>query len=103
MRTRTFIVLVVTLLLCLLLMGCSRAGNPKYGDKPAGFWDGIWHGCTQGVILLWDTFFELENPALYAANNIGYWYNCGFSCVGPLILGIILGGGIGVIRGIVES
>jgi hypothetical protein len=92
-------VVVTILLLCLLLGACSRASNPQYDNQPAGFWDGIWHGMTAGFILLWDTFFKVEDPTLYASQNIGYWYNCGYICMPALILGII-----GVIfRAIAES
>jgi hypothetical protein len=33
----------------------------------------------------------VEDPTLYAANNTGYWYNCGFSCIGPLVWLVISG------------
>jgi hypothetical protein len=78
-------ILVGVLLLCLLLTACSMANNPVYKNKPAGFGDGIWHGMTAAWISIWDTFFEVKDPTLYAANNVGYWYNCGFFCIAPLI------------------
>jgi hypothetical protein len=95
-------VLVGMLVLCLLLVACSRASGSEYWDKAAGFWDGVWHGMTQGFILLWDTFFKVEDPMLYAANNTGYWYNCGFSCAGPLILAAISGVGVAIVKGVLE-
>lgn len=84
----------------LLLAACSAANNPKYIDVPAGLWDGVWHGLTAGLILLWDTFFTVENPMLYAAVNVGYWYNCGFFCIAPLIVGALWGLGIGALRAV---
>lgn len=93
-------ILVTMLILSVLVVGCSMASNPEYKDAPAGFWDGVWHGMTYGFIVLWDTFFEVGDPALYAINNTGYWYNCGFACIAPLIWTIIFGIFGGILRAI---
>jgi hypothetical protein len=96
-------VLVGILLLCLLLVACSRASNPAYIDKPANFGDGIWHGMTAGWILLWDTFFKVQDPTLYAANNVGYWYNAGFFCIAPLIALLAMGIPYAILRQSLEQ
>ena len=89
-------ILLVSVFLCLFLAACSAANNPIYEETPARFGDGVWHGMTYGVLFIWDTFFKVENPMLYAASNVGYWYNCGFACVAPLI-GLVISSIVGVV------
>ena len=84
-------VLFGVILVCLLLAACSMANNPVYKTTKANVGDGIWHGLTAGFIMLYDTFFKVNNPQLYAANNVGYWYNAGFFCIAPLIAYGLLG------------
>jgi hypothetical protein len=91
-------ILIMIVGLSLFLLACARASSPVYNQTPAGVWDGVWHGWSSGFIIIWDTFFKVEDPTLYAPNNIGYWYNCGFFCIGPLIISLIFGLIAGIYR-----
>lgn len=87
---------VMFAVLCIVLLsGCAASRNPNEdtprdsGDKPAGFWLGLWHG----IILLFTFVVSLfkSSVGIYEVHNTGWSYNLGF-LIGVLT---IYGGGSG--------
>jgi len=76
------IILTVALIVSILLVTSCLAGpNPSavsrtVEDKPAGFFQGLWHG----FILLFSFIISLfsNKVSIYEVYNIGGWYNFGF-------------------------
>jgi hypothetical protein len=58
----------------------SVAGwNSKYkelGAKPAGFWDGLWHGIIAPITFVVSLF--VDGVSIYETTNNGRWYEFGF-------------------------
>ena len=74
-RLKWIIISVLILFIC-----TSCADTVPYEvlteDTSYGFWSGIWHGITAPISfigsLIWDDI------SMYAVNNNGGWYDCGF-------------------------
>lgn len=58
-------------------------------EEAAGFWQGLWHGCTLPITFLMSLFNE--EIGVYETRNNGGWYNFGFL----FGLMMIFGGGKG--------
>ena len=72
-----------------LLAGCANS-LPLDACLDAdlyGFWGGLWHGIISPFSFIYSLFND--DIALYAVNNTGGWYDCGF----VLGAGILFGGG----------
>jgi len=70
---------VVLLALC---AGCAPRGmdfrivQDVTGEKPAGFWLGLWHGIIFPITFIVSVFNE--KVGVYEAFNVGKLYNLGF-------------------------
>ncbi|NLA78434.1 MAG: hypothetical protein GX845_02665 [Erysipelothrix sp.] len=64
------------LLLMLILSGCMAHSYPHLGQRPAGFFVGIWHGWLAPLALI----LKIFNPkyTIFAINNTGFGYEVGF-------------------------
>jgi hypothetical protein len=85
-------VVVALALLLVMLAGCAPGPNELVGTstgKPAGFWQGLWHGVIAPVTFIISLFNR--NVQMYEVHNSGNWYNLGFL----LGMSIIFGGGAG--------
>lgn len=77
-------ILVGLALLALLLFsaGCAPHGNDfklvqeLTGQKPAGFWLGLWHGIIFPITFIISLFND--KVGVYEVFNSGKLYNCGF-------------------------
>lgn len=71
---------ILLLLILLLVISVSCADTVQLEilteDSPYGFWGGLWHGICVPISfigsLIWDDI------SMYAINNNGDWYDCGF-------------------------
>lgn len=80
-----FIPLGIVLLAFGVYVFVTRLGMPVVGEKPAGFWLGLW----QGLIIILSfiaTWFD-KNITLYQAGNNGFWYNLGYILGACIALG----------------
>lgn len=59
-----------------MLLGACAAGDARFADDPAGFWQGLWHGVIAGPAFIVGLF--AENVEIYERNNSGGWYDFGF-------------------------
>jgi hypothetical protein len=63
------------------LAACAPGANELRGTalesgKPAGFWQGLWHGIIAPVTFIVSLFNKAVN--VYEVRNSGNWYNFGF-------------------------
>jgi len=91
------ITLAVLAVMVVVLAACAAGPNPAapavaeaVGAKPAGFWQGLWHG----IILPFSFIVSLFNKAvgIFEIVNNGGWYRFGFVLGASIIFG---GGGAG--------
>ena len=80
-------VLILSLLILILLAGCTAGPNgfrgiPDEEGKTAGFLLGVWHGCISLITFIISLFND--KVSVYEVHNNGGWYNLGF------ILGITI-------------
>lgn len=73
--------------LFLLLTACAAGDVQFTADRPADFWNGLWHGIISVITLIIHLFND--SVRVYEINNVGGWYDFGF------LLGVIFiwGGG----------
>ena len=73
-----YIILIFACAFILLISGCANPVELAESviDKPAGFWEGIWHGIVCPFAFIGSLFND--DIAIYAANNKGGLYDCGF-------------------------
>ena len=78
---------VLLIISALLLTGCADAVDigQCLPPEPYGFWSGIWHGSIAPFSFRVSLFSD--NVAVYAVNNTGGWYDCGF-LIGICCLGV---------------
>ena len=89
---RTFIPLVLGLLLAAALAGCFPGDERYTSSEPAGFFTGIWHGWIAPLSLIVGIF--KDGVRIYEPDNTGWWYDLGF------YIAVIAGfGGIALTRG----
>lgn len=80
-HVRIFAVLAILALL-LFSAGCAPNGNnfkliqELTGEKPAGFWLGLWHGMIFPITFIISLFNE--KVGVYEVYNVGKLYNFGF-------------------------
>ncbi|MCF4120392.1 hypothetical protein L1785_05315 [Antribacter sp. KLBMP9083] len=89
----------IVLAVCLLaLAACAPGVNEAVdvpapgGERPAGFWLGVWHGFIVLVTFVISLF--TDSVSIYEVHNTGGWYDVGFL----LGLGVSIGGGYGAGR-----
>lgn len=72
----------------LVIAGCAAGEGSRFGESPAGFWAGLWHGLISPVTFI----IGLFSPAvrIYEVSNTGSWYDFGFL----LGVAVIFGGGL---------
>jgi hypothetical protein len=92
---KQILAILAVAVLCLSMLGCApgtngMVGTPRDGgDKPAGFWFGVWHGVISPVTFVISLFSR--GTQVYEVHNNGGWYDFGFG----LGISIIMGGGAG--------
>ena len=73
---REFIWLALLAVVVLLLSG-RAAGSARFTpEKPAGFWQGLWHGAISLITFIINLLNH--DVKVYEVNNNGGWYNFGF-------------------------
>ncbi|MXZ00222.1 hypothetical protein F4Y93_06065 [Candidatus Poribacteria bacterium] len=72
MKTLFTLILITTLLLT--VSGCLP-NDALEGDHEAGFFSGIWHGWLCWLSFILGIFTDIR---IYAAQNTGWWYDCGW-------------------------
>ena len=68
-------------LVALAFSSCAAGPNPFMGQPrgdsaPAGFFQGLWHGCIAVITFVISLFDSGVN--VYEVHNVGGWYNLGF-------------------------
>ncbi len=78
MRIRTVRLMAISLLLPALLMiaGCAAGDGSRFGESPAGFWAGLWHGLISPITFIIGLFSQAVR--IYEVSNTGNWYDFGF-------------------------
>lgn len=71
--------MVVVLLvgIALFLAGCFPGTGHFDEEQRAGFFSGIWHGWIAPISLVYGFFNEAVR--IYEPQNVGWWYDLGFS------------------------
>ncbi len=85
---KRMLLLLLALIPLFICAGCA-AGNPQFGDNPAGFWAGLWHGFICLITFIISLF--KDSVRIYQTANTGHLYDLGF------VLGVacFFGGGCG--------
>lgn len=76
MNKQSTFILICTILVALMMVGCFPNQDTPASNEPAGFFKGIWHGWIAPISLV-VSFFD-SNIRIYEKNNTGWWYDFGF-------------------------
>jgi hypothetical protein len=74
-------VAAILLIAAFAFSSCAAGANPYLGQprgdsEPAGFFQGLWHGCIAVITFVISLFDSGVN--VYEVHNAGGWYNFGF-------------------------
>ncbi len=108
MKKTIALALIALFVLSFALASCAPGPNPLKGSaveltddspsptKPAGFWQGLWHGMIAPITFVVSLFNKAVN--VYEVRNSGNWYNFGFIIGVSIAFGGSAGGAAGARR-----
>lgn len=76
MSKKILLIIVMTVFIMVLLVGCIPGDGKNNEDNPAGFFWGVWHGWIAPISLIGGIFNN--DLRVYETANTGWWYDFGF-------------------------